>query len=494
MSSIIGLDAVTAALFTPTTLLRLITLWLVYRLSLALYNVSPFQPLHQFPGPKLAAASFFYEAWYDLVKGGRYSHEIKAMHEKYGPIVRINPEELHCNDYDFVDEIYPSTGRIRDKHAHFLASLFGPLEVSASATPDHETHRVRRNAINRFFSRKQILRIEPLVHDMAQKMCSKILRSTGEPINMIDPYNCFTADTISEYSYGESFGFLDRDDFGQNFKRAFEALVTTTHTVRFFPILRHTVRLMPLIGGAMGPDIAYLVKSMYETIPSHIVKAQERKSSGNIFTELLESSLPASEKSMYRLSGEGWSLVAAGSETTAAALTFITYFLLSEPDVAARLTEELKNENPMKLSWVQLERYPYLFAVIHEALRISLGISSRLPRIARNEDLVYTNRGFNYVGVFPDPEKFRPERWLDGQGRADHSMEKYIMSFGKGTRQCVGMNLAFCELYLVTAVLVLRLIPHMTLYDTVFEDIKYEFDRLTPQPRAGARGVRVTIS
>jgi hypothetical protein len=51
---------------------------------LALYNVSPFHPLSKFPGPKLAAASYLYEAWYDLVLVGRYSWEIKAMHEKYG--------------------------------------------------------------------------------------------------------------------------------------------------------------------------------------------------------------------------------------------------------------------------------------------------------------------------------------------------------------------------------------------------------------------------
>jgi hypothetical protein len=63
-------------------------LWLSYRVLLAVYNVSPFHPLSKFPGPKLAAASYLYEAWYDLVLVGRYSWEIKAMHEKYGTFLQ----------------------------------------------------------------------------------------------------------------------------------------------------------------------------------------------------------------------------------------------------------------------------------------------------------------------------------------------------------------------------------------------------------------------
>jgi hypothetical protein len=146
---------------TVRNALRLLGLWFAYRVLLALYNVSPLHPLYRFPGPRLAAASFLYEAWYDLVKVGRYTSEIKTMHDKYGmslerhrigrasmvklaktapgPIVRINPEELHCNDYNFVDEIYTSVGnRIRDKHPHFLAAFAGTLTVSTFATRDHE--------------------------------------------------------------------------------------------------------------------------------------------------------------------------------------------------------------------------------------------------------------------------------------------------------------------------------------------------------------------
>lgn len=76
---------------------------------------------------------------------------------------------------------------------------------------------------------------------------------------------------------------------------------------------------MPALGPYMGPDIAYMVKSMNETIPNHVIKAQQQKSGDTrrVFAEIMDSPIPDAHKTIYRLSGEGWSLVAAGSETTA---------------------------------------------------------------------------------------------------------------------------------------------------------------------------------
>jgi hypothetical protein len=73
-------------ILTRANIFGLLGFWITYRVALALYNISPLHPLHRFPGPKLAAASFLYEFWFDFVKGGRYTWEIKRMHEKYGKI------------------------------------------------------------------------------------------------------------------------------------------------------------------------------------------------------------------------------------------------------------------------------------------------------------------------------------------------------------------------------------------------------------------------
>jgi hypothetical protein len=75
---------------TTSTMMRLAGLWLLYRVALVLYNISPFHPLSRFPGPKLAAMTFFYEFWYEGIRGGKYTWEIQRMHEKYGASLHVH--------------------------------------------------------------------------------------------------------------------------------------------------------------------------------------------------------------------------------------------------------------------------------------------------------------------------------------------------------------------------------------------------------------------
>ena len=61
----------------------------VYLASLIFYRLL-LHPLSRFPGPKLAAISRWYEAYYDVIQEGQYTFKISKMHKKYG----IVPESL----------------------------------------------------------------------------------------------------------------------------------------------------------------------------------------------------------------------------------------------------------------------------------------------------------------------------------------------------------------------------------------------------------------
>lgn len=124
------------SILSARNVLIFVGIWLAYHVVRALYNVSPLHPLNGIPGPKLAAATYLPEFYYDVVKYGCYTKEIAKMHEIYGmphtgwiwslsklivglgPIVRISPHEVHCNDISFADEIYAVGGRKRDKPVH----------------------------------------------------------------------------------------------------------------------------------------------------------------------------------------------------------------------------------------------------------------------------------------------------------------------------------------------------------------------------------------
>lgn len=77
----------------------------------------------------------------------------------------------------------------------------------------------------------------------------------------------------------------------------------------------------------------------------------------------------------------------------------ITFYLLSQPDVLSKLNKELDAADARNMSWVQLEKLPYLSAVVNEGLRLSYGITSRSPRIAQQEDLVYRGLGLDGTKV-----------------------------------------------------------------------------------------------
>lgn len=149
-------------------------------------------------------------------------------------------------------------------------------------------------------------------------------------------------------------------------------------------------------------------------------------------------------------------------------LSNITYYLLSQPEVLQKLNKELQaaNIDPAKLSWTELEKIPYLYGVVFEGLRLSHGTSARSPRIARDEDLVYRaqHKAIEYVvpkgtpigtsaylvntneEVFPQPMEFEPGRWITEQGSNNHSLEKQMFSFSRGSRQCMGMKCVLSSL------------------------------------------------
>lgn len=93
-----------------------------------------------------------------------------------GPVVRINPEELHFDDIAFVDKIYAAGGQKRDKQQHFLNFVAGPITMSSFATLDHDHHRLRRSAVNKFFSRGQIAKLESTIKEMVDQLCDKMIR------------------------------------------------------------------------------------------------------------------------------------------------------------------------------------------------------------------------------------------------------------------------------------------------------------------------------
>ncbi|KAJ4343180.1 hypothetical protein N0V87_000402 [Didymella glomerata] len=510
------------SIISARNVLAFVGIWLAYHILKALYNISPLHPLSRIPGPKLAAATYLPEFYYDVVTYGCYTKEIAKMHEKYGPIVRISPHETHCNDISFADEIYAVGGRKRDKPVHQING--SALGQAGFGTADHDLHRVRRIPLAKFFSRGMIARLEPEVQNLAQKLCDKLLRESGrKPFDITMAYSCFTSDAISGYSFGESFGFLDQDGWYPNFREPLASILKPVFIFRFFPWTKASAGIGKYLVDYMPPSTAMMVRTLQIDLPEKMRKAKADIDAGikydrpTVFGTILESDLVSLEKEPQRLADEAAGVIGAGTETTSWAMSVITYHLLTKPELLTKLRSELQTvvQDPKQLpSWTELEHLPYLGAVIQEGLRLSYGVSARTARVPTEENLVFrgewNKRSVEYIipqgyavgmsaavthhdeKAFPDSHAFIPERWLDENNNRRKDVERSMLAFSKGSRSCLGMNLALCELNLSLTALALRVLPHMHLFETTPEDLAYDHDMFIPMTKDN-RGVRVTI-
>ena len=220
-----------------------------------------------------------------------------------------------------------------------------------------------------------------------------------------------------------------------------------------------------------------------------------------------DDDLPLSEKSLPRLVMEAQSLIGAGTLTSTHMLSMTTYHVLSNPRVLEKLLLELKQAIPntdSPCSLQNLEQLPYLSAVISEGLRVSYGSVHRLQRVHPDKALTFrewtippgTPVGMSSIffhddpAVFPEPQVFDPSRWLEDK----EFKQKFLFNFGRGTRQCVGMNLAQAEFHLTLAILFRRLGRNLRLFDTDRErDVDVKHDFFVTNPSLESRGVRVTL-
>ena len=119
-------------------------------------------------------------------------------------------------------------------------SLTSSAEQATFSTANHDVHRMRRNALGKFFSRAQVSRLEPTVRDLAQRLCDKILvAGEGAQFDLTTAYSLFTTDVISGYCLGENLGLVAQKGWEPNFREPLYAQLRLVYLFRFIPFLKH---------------------------------------------------------------------------------------------------------------------------------------------------------------------------------------------------------------------------------------------------------------
>ncbi|KAE8444705.1 hypothetical protein EG329_014363 [Mollisiaceae sp. DMI_Dod_QoI] len=522
LASIIGLVIITIGYYVCLT---------VYRLY--------FSPISHIPGPKLAAATWGYEFYYNVIQGGQFYKQIAKLHKQYGPIVRITPLEVHIDDPEFYDTIYSNSER-RDKtpwhHNPYTA------DKATFATSNHELHRTRRGTLNPYFSKSQIRKFTPWIQDRADVLCRRFTeeyKGTDEIVALNEAFACLTADVVMEYSFAENYNLVENPGFIAPLNKVLEVYLRSVHVASYFPIIvQLQVNILPKwFVTWLDPQSDTIltwqndIERQIDSVMSGTNQKNQDVSHATIFHEILQSHRPAQEKSKQRLFDEAQTIVSAGVETTAWTMSVTMFYLLNNKEIMDKLTKELEEawtDPSTPLDLATLEALPYLTAVIQEGLRLAYGGAQRLPRISPDKDIPYTNpsgsktyllpRGtpismsslimHHNETVFPQSHTFAPERWLPSppehlrapviansknfnEKEKEKPLSRYLVSFTKGSRTCLGMQLAYAELYITLANVVRK--NKFELFETGEVDVVCDREFLLARPKEGSLGVRVKV-
>ncbi|KAI0127485.1 averantin oxidoreductase [Xylariales sp. AK1849] len=448
-----------------TLVVGILSLPLIYYSCIAVYNVY-FHPLASYPGPKIAAAS---SLWYARsLTRGTLALEFVELHKKYGPVVRVAPDELSYVDPGVFKEIYghkrggqPELEKDPKYHTGFRME---PTILSAG----RQHHSEIRKLMSHGFSDGALRAQEPII----QENIRLLMRRLGEnsqggqaPLDMVNWYNFFTFDVIGYLTYGETFDCLNSSNLHSWISVMFSSLIQMALTQAMQRLPR--ALQWPYAKIFISESVKAQAKAQKDLSQEKVNARLKTPATVPDFMEKLTDAYRGGKMSSNQLTGNSIVLIAAGSETTATLLAGLTFLLVTHPNVQRRLAKEIRDtfSSPDEMTVTGVNGCKYLLACIEEALRIYPPSPQTHPRYVPSDGMMIAGQfvpGNVAVGIsiyaaarsernFHEADKFIPERWMHEDPIYADDKREALQPFSYGPRNCIGRNLAYVEMKLVIA-------------------------------------------
>lgn len=296
------------------------------------------------------------------VMAGRRVHYVHALHEKYGPYVRLSPNEVSVNDAGGFKQIHAiSSGFAKNQWYQDLTTMERP---GIFAMNDKKAHAARRKLFARPFSKTHLREHwEGAVREKVELAVSRMqeeARSTGMT-DVLKWWTFMATDISSHLMFGDSFRTLEKGEVNDYIRCLQKALMGGGIGAEL-PLVRQIGRWLPLRASReLFGSNDYLIE--YGQAAVNNMKAQ--KGSKNIFANMMVEAEKGERLDDTDVKLEAMGLIVAGTDTTAISLTYLVWAVLSHPAVEKELKAELATlpENYME---ADLEALPFLNAVIEE--------------------------------------------------------------------------------------------------------------------------------
>ncbi|KAF8258328.1 cytochrome P450 [Lactarius quietus] len=406
------------------------------------YRLSPFHPLANYPGPVIAKTSNWWGA-YIGTKGNLHLY-YKSLHDRYGDVVRVGPNELSIRDASIINLVLGQNGLPK-----------GPRWDGPPGRPslvdqrDPTKHLEQRKPWNRAFATSALKEYDELLMKRVRQLTSCLEdrvnasdQKAGVVLDVVQWFTYFATDFMGDAMFGGGFELMKTEGRNDGVRPLIDL------AIHLRAIFSHVSYIIPFL--AAIPDKNGAFRRVYEFSKE---KVAQRLKSGTETKDLF-----------YHLSGEEM----PESERIERHPRQRDFYLIHNPAEYKRLQDEVdaafpSGEEPLDVT--KMGQMEWLNACINETLRLQPPVPSgsgrsldkgKGPRtfgrwfIPEETQLsLHTYSIHRDPHNFHTPDAFLPERWLsNGARKGAHNMDAFF-PFGYGRTMCVGKYMGLIELRVV---------------------------------------------
>ncbi|KAI0452936.1 cytochrome P450 [Xylaria acuta] len=395
------------------------------------------------PGPPIARLTPIW-LWYISWRGIECT-VLARLHEKYGPVVRIAPNEVDISDGIAVPTIYVKNGGFPKSPMYRNVDINGFATIFSVLDPAHRA--LRAKAVAPLFAQQRLVQGRPPVQKAVDAMVTELIRrkheSHGRPVDVLNLFRSMFIDCVAISLLGESFNGIGK-----------ERLIATDYVDAFasggrffllpgwiFHLVEPWARKLHKNQSGIDKSTQHVQNFATRLVDRHI--SGEQGASGTYHGRLLNAGVSREETIAQVMD-----ILFAGTDGTGRTFAVLTQYLAEHSKVYEKAREEIIN-NPDG----EAHSLPYLSAIVKESLRLAQANPTRLPRTVPEGGLhvpglpsipAGTSVGVSAhnlhlnAKVFSEPRQFVPERWINPSS----DMIRDSFYFGQGPRQCIARNLA----------------------------------------------------
>ncbi|KAI5244665.1 putative cytochrome P450 [Aureobasidium subglaciale] len=401
-------------------------------------------PLAKLPGPIYTIFTPLYLI-YNEFTGNRRVY-IDNLHTIHGSVVRIGPNEVSFASYEAMKEIYTSGGSGFDRTEFYeLFMQFGTKTLFSM--PPRGEHSQRKRILADRYANTNIMRPETIdaLTERAKQFLENCLAENGGDADVYVHLHCFALDGASQHlfaPYGTN-SLTDPEDFKIMEEMSYADSLRAPYLEYYAPKV------------AAFFDSLNSKRSRSVPLANDFVLDAVKKPNPASYSLLSKLHSKASELEELSAAAESMDHLAAGIDTTGDGLCFLMHELSlpQNAHIQQKLREEIDNSQGKSF-----DQLPYLDAVVKEGLRVFPPIPMSFPRYSPDDG---TTLNGHYIpghvivscqpftlhkdpAVFPSPERFDPQRWLQDKGELERN--RMFFAFSQGARGCIGKHLALAEM------------------------------------------------